>query len=148
LVVKKLRRIAVKVERDEAGWWVASALGVAGVHTQGRTLAQVRERIREALEAATGVEAVEIDEQLELEKGLQRRLAEAVVAREDADRLQRRAQDTARAAVASFSQRGMSTRDVGDLLRLSHQRVHQLLRAGGSARSSAAHKGGRKREGG
>lgn len=35
----------VTYERDESGWWVASVAGVAGCHTQGRS-------IQEALELA------------------------------------------------------------------------------------------------
>ncbi len=39
----------VRYERDERGWWVARVLGLPGCHTQGRSIAQARERIREAL---------------------------------------------------------------------------------------------------
>src|SRR5687767_2512437 len=39
----------VTYERDPAGWWVAAVREVPGCHTQGRTLAQARRRIREAL---------------------------------------------------------------------------------------------------
>jgi predicted RNase H-like HicB family nuclease len=42
----------VDIERDEAGWWVATVRGIAGVHTQAKSLAQLRQRTREALEAA------------------------------------------------------------------------------------------------
>lgn len=132
--MRRSRPYAVQVQRDEAGWWVASAIDVPGVHTQGRTLAQARERIKEALSAATGAAGVEIQEDLQLEHGLRDRLAAAMSARESADRLQREAQDAARAAVSEFARRGVSTRDAGDLLQLSHQRVHQLLRADGGAK--------------
>ncbi len=36
-------------ERDEAGWWVADIARVPGCHTQGGTIEQARERIRDAL---------------------------------------------------------------------------------------------------
>ncbi len=39
----------VNYERDEAGWWMASVVGVDGCRTQGRTIKQARSRIREAL---------------------------------------------------------------------------------------------------
>ncbi len=42
----------VTYERDESGWWVASVAGVAGCHTQGRSIQQARRRIQEALELA------------------------------------------------------------------------------------------------
>jgi predicted RNase H-like HicB family nuclease len=45
---KAKRRRAI-FERDATGWWVASVPSVAGCHTQGRTLAQARERLKEAL---------------------------------------------------------------------------------------------------
>src|SRR6266851_3550560 len=49
---KSRRTFAIELELDEAGWWVASAKGVEGVHTQGRSIQQVLRRIRNALEAA------------------------------------------------------------------------------------------------
>jgi predicted RNase H-like HicB family nuclease len=45
----KATTYTVTYERDEKGLWVAHVKGIAGCHTQGRTLAQARERIREAL---------------------------------------------------------------------------------------------------
>ena len=51
-MAKRTKKYMATVERDEAGWWVATVHGIAGVHTQGRTLEQVRERVRGALAAA------------------------------------------------------------------------------------------------
>jgi predicted RNase H-like HicB family nuclease len=36
--------------RDESKWWVASVCEVPGCHSQGRTIDQARQRVREALE--------------------------------------------------------------------------------------------------
>jgi predicted RNase H-like HicB family nuclease len=35
---------------DESKWWVASVREVPGCHSQGRTIDQARQRVREALE--------------------------------------------------------------------------------------------------
>lgn len=40
----------VAYDRDESGWWVASVREVRGCHSQGRTIDEARERVREALE--------------------------------------------------------------------------------------------------
>jgi len=39
----------VDIERDESGAWIAIVAGVPGAHTYGRSLRQVRQRVREAL---------------------------------------------------------------------------------------------------
>jgi predicted RNase H-like HicB family nuclease len=52
------RGFNVVIERDEAGWYVASVPALPGCHTQARTLDSLERRIREAitlwLEAAGG----------------------------------------------------------------------------------------------
>ena len=40
----------VTYERDESGWRLASVREVRGCHTQGRTVAEARRRIRKAME--------------------------------------------------------------------------------------------------
>lgn len=47
---RKIRRFTVVLERDEDGLYVASVPALKGCHTQGKTLDQVMERIREAVE--------------------------------------------------------------------------------------------------
>jgi predicted RNase H-like HicB family nuclease len=39
----------VRYGKDKSGWWVATVPEVPGCHTQGKTVDQARERIKEAL---------------------------------------------------------------------------------------------------
>jgi predicted RNase H-like HicB family nuclease len=43
-------QLDVVIERDEAGYYVASVPQLSGCHTQARSLDEVTERIREAIE--------------------------------------------------------------------------------------------------
>lgn len=45
------REYNVVVERDEAGWYVASVPSLPGCHTQARSLDELMVRVREAIEA-------------------------------------------------------------------------------------------------
>ena len=45
------REYNVVVERDEAGWYVASVPALPGCHTQARSLDELMTRVREAIEA-------------------------------------------------------------------------------------------------
>ena len=44
------REFSVVVEKDEAGYYVASVPALPGCHTQARSLDELMERIREAIE--------------------------------------------------------------------------------------------------
>jgi predicted RNase H-like HicB family nuclease len=50
------REFNVVVERDEAGYYVASVPELPGCHTQARSLDKLMERIREAVELCLEVE--------------------------------------------------------------------------------------------
>jgi predicted RNase H-like HicB family nuclease len=43
------REFNVVIERDEAGWYVASVPALPGCHTQAKTLDALERRIREAI---------------------------------------------------------------------------------------------------
>jgi predicted RNase H-like HicB family nuclease len=45
----KTRKFVVDVKQDEDGWLVATVQGLPGVHTQAKTLAELEERISEAI---------------------------------------------------------------------------------------------------
>ncbi|HXB68352.1 MAG TPA: type II toxin-antitoxin system HicB family antitoxin [Candidatus Acidoferrales bacterium] len=52
------RQFDVVIERDEEGYYVASVPQFPGCHTQARSLDEVTERIREAIELCLEVEGV------------------------------------------------------------------------------------------
>lgn len=52
------RQFDVVIERDEEGFYIASVPQLPGCHTQGRSLDEVTERIREAVELCLEVEGV------------------------------------------------------------------------------------------
>lgn len=68
-MAKTKGRFTVTYERDREGWWVATVKELQGCHTQGRSIAQARERIREAmsLEMDAAARAVELVEHIVLE---------------------------------------------------------------------------------
>ncbi len=121
----------VNFEREPDGWWVASVPGVPGCHTQGRSLAQARERIKEALAVSLNhAEEPEIVERLKLPKSVESLLALVRSARKTAKGAEVRSHAlNARAARTLTSAWGVSLRDAADLLGLSHQRVAQILEA-------------------
>jgi len=52
----------VVVERDQEGWYVASVPALKGCHTQARSLDELMERVREAIELCLEVEGEEVGE--------------------------------------------------------------------------------------
>ena len=52
-----LRQFDIVIERDEDGYYVASVPQIPGCHTQARSLDEVTQRIREAIELCLEVES-------------------------------------------------------------------------------------------
>jgi len=122
----------VRYERDKDGWWVATVKEVHGCHTQGRTINQSRRRIREALglfldDAENAVLIDDIVLPANARALLRRLRATRRRAEEENVKLQDFATTTARVLTEDV---GVSVRDAGEILGLSHQRIHQLLKAG------------------
>lgn len=120
----------VRYELDESGWWVASIPAVPGCHTQGRTIEQAEERIREALSlyvpervAASADLAAEVLLPLAAKKALDA----AALKRKQAEKLAEQSHVAVRAAAKKLVDTGLSLRDVGKLLGVSRQRAHQLV---------------------
>jgi predicted RNase H-like HicB family nuclease len=122
-------RYRVKVERDESGAWIARVPDVPGCHSYGRTLRQLRGRVREALSLwVEDAETAELDFDVRLPAPLRSRVRSAIAGRERAARAQEEANEgLASAAKALTGKFGLSLRDAADLLGLSHQRVQQLV---------------------
>ena len=51
-----MKEFSVIIERDEEGWLIATVLGLRGCHTQARSLDQLMERVKEAIELCLEVE--------------------------------------------------------------------------------------------
>jgi predicted RNase H-like HicB family nuclease len=128
------KRYTVRYELDEDGVWVATIPKLPGCVTQGRSIAQARKRIREALAAYTGdsrmAKAAELVDDIDV-RALGGASAELVgkINRERAELESRKRAVTRSTAQAArkLAKAGLSVRDVGELLGLSHQRVQQLL---------------------
>jgi predicted RNase H-like HicB family nuclease len=120
-------RVVLEVDAD--GNWLAGASDIRGCHSYGRSLSEARKYIREAIalfveESAT----IELAEEHRLPKRVRAAINACHQARRQAANATESAID-ATAATAHFLSRevGLGTRDIGELLGISHQRVAQLL---------------------
>ncbi|MCL2778058.1 MAG: type II toxin-antitoxin system HicB family antitoxin [Polyangiaceae bacterium] len=126
MATKKSKRYRVVFTRDEDGWWVAQVPKLDGCHTQGRSIAQARERIREAMDLFDVPRTARLEEVIDLGK-LTAKVEHARQTREHVDELARASKaETARVATR-LAKAGFSRRDVGELLGVSFQRVQQLV---------------------
>jgi predicted RNase H-like HicB family nuclease len=128
-MVEAMSTYTVRYERDETGWWVATVKEIRGCHTQGRTIDQSRRRIREALGLfVDDADEAELIDDIALPAKARNLLRQVHATRKRAEgetiKLQK---STAAAAKILTKELGVSIRDAGELLGLSHQRVHQLL---------------------
>ncbi len=126
--MKARKGYVVRYERDEAGWWVATVKG-ASAQTQGRTIEQTQERIREALAALLDAEPsdIEITNEIRLRVSERKSLEAAKKAVQRAADQAVRADRATRTAARTLVTAGMSLHDAGTLLGVSKQRVHQIL---------------------
>jgi len=132
--MKDTTTFTVRYEPDDNGTWIAEVIEEPRIHTHGRTLTRAEANIREAIGLWLSVEDdVELDED-ELTILPQfvfpeiNDVSKANQKREEARRVETEAQAlTAKAARKLVVGRKMSLRDAGYLLRISHQRVQQLL---------------------
>ena len=129
-----MAKYVVTYERDEDGWWIAQVQGVAGVNSDGRTVADARRRVREALSLAIGdreAARAELVDDVRLPAALRKTIARATAARTKLDAVQAEAQEATATAARELRKRlGLSMRDVAELLGLSRQRIQQLAAAG------------------
>jgi predicted RNase H-like HicB family nuclease len=121
----------VRYERDETGWWVAQVKEAPAAITQGRTIAEARRRIREALALALDDDAAakraKLIDDVKLPADVRRALEDARAARARlADESMKAQKSTAKAVRTLLESMHLSVRDAGDLIGISPQRVHQL----------------------
>jgi predicted RNase H-like HicB family nuclease len=150
--MKAKSKYAVSLARDERGWWVATLPEIPGCHSQGRTIEQARERVREALQAWFDLEepyAGELVDNVELGKALRRAISSAEEARERARSAEELASERTRDAIVAMVETGLSLRDAGELLGVTRQRAQQLAasatKAKAAVRKARGPKAGRER---
>lgn len=124
-----MKEYRVQYERDEGGWWVATVTEVPGCHTQGRTLAESRRRIRDALSLfVPDAHSADLVEEISLPPVIRKALQDAATGRQEAKAVRERAtEQLTRSARLLVDDMGLSRRDTAEILGISHQRVQQLV---------------------
>ncbi len=127
-----MKPYTVKYERDSDGWWVASATGLKGCHTQGRSIDEARRHIREAIAACLDLSAkdeaaIEIHDAIKVPAATKRLLAKLAKARAKEEAASIAARKAAGRAVRELTERmNLSRRDAAVLTGYSFQRIQQL----------------------
>lgn len=122
------------MRRDETGAWISRVPNLAGVHSNAKRLDQLAPRLAEAISLAleTDVTADEIVlvidyQRLGLEPADSSAVQAAAEARDVLHAAQRRAEEASLAAARTLAGHGFTLRDIGMLVGMSHQRIHQLV---------------------
>jgi hypothetical protein len=111
-------------------WWAIRVPELRGGFTQARRLSQAEAMVRDLVSLAKGVPADSFEVTLvaDLPADVAAEVDAARELRETAERYQREATSAARAAAGTLAGRcGLTVRDIGRILGVSHQRAHQLL---------------------
>jgi predicted RNase H-like HicB family nuclease len=118
------------VVRRSGGWWAIEVPQLPGVFTQARRIDGAAAMARQAIALFLNVPAtdIEVRVQPELPMELRESVDAARTQRDRADRAQREASSTLRASARQLAGEGLTTRDIGVLLGVTHQRIAQLLR--------------------
>jgi predicted RNase H-like HicB family nuclease len=113
---------------DGGAAWIVELAEEQRCHTFGRTLRAAQRNIREAAAAWYEVEPsqVEVVDDVRLPAPASRALGRSRALRDRERQAHEHARVATAAAVAALRDVGLSERDTGILLGLSHQRVHQL----------------------
>jgi predicted RNase H-like HicB family nuclease len=123
-----MKRYEAQCVRSD-GWWAVTVDGLKGVHTQARRLDQVEDMVREAIALARDVEpdAFEVDVRPILDDSTRLAVDEALAQKAAADAAQVAAQRAWRDAARTLVEDGLTVRDAGKVLGVSHQRINQLV---------------------
>ncbi len=127
----------VTAQRSD-GWWAFSIPEIPGAHGQAKRLDQVPAEALDVIALMLDLEdvgGIEVIVDIELDASLEPLVTQAHEARQRLDATQREAQESLRLAAIELHERGLSMRDIGSVLNLSFQRVHQILDASRRAAS-------------
>lgn len=119
-------KVVIRRDPDDRSAWLANLVGDRGAHTFGRSLTEAKRHAVEMVTLWYDVQPENLDIDWDIRLGeLAKPLSQArsAIAHAEVDRARRDA------AVRALTTAGMSYRDIGELLGLSHQRVAQISRA-------------------
>jgi hypothetical protein len=113
-------------------WWALDADGVAGAHSQVRRIDQAEGMAREAIAGVLDVAPDSFDVVVApvVPAAVRALVDEATRARSEAAHAQDSAAQLTRRAAERLVEEGLTVRDAGVLLGVSHQRIAQLVRPG------------------
>lgn len=122
------KTFTVTAERGHGAWWVTECAEL-GCVSQVRRLSQVADDIREALAFQSGLaeDAFDIVVVPVLPTAYVEAAQEAEAQREAAAMAQSRAAELARESARALHAAGLTLRDIGTVMGVSHQRAAQLL---------------------
>ncbi len=125
----RLKRYTVRAKRI-GNWWALDVDGVPGAHTQVRRIDQAEDMAREAIAGVLDIPPASfaIVVAPEVSAALRTIVDEATKARSEATQAQDAAAQLTRDAARRLVQEGLTVRDAGALLGVSHQRIAQIVR--------------------
>lgn len=129
-MVAQVKTIHATAERD-GNWWLVYVPEVDR-WTQARKLADVAPMASDlaALMMQVDPEDVEVaDVTVKLPEHVRQRMADAERLRKKAAAANRAAAEAAREAARELKDDGLTVRDIGQALNVSHQRAHQLVKS-------------------
>jgi len=126
-----VRQFTVRARRV-GGWWALDVEGTPGAHTQVRRIDQAEEMAREAIAGVLQVapDSFEVVVAPEIPAPVRALVDRATSARTRATQAQDTAAQLTRDAARRLVDEGLTVRDAGALLGVSHQRIAQLVRHG------------------
>ena len=118
--------------------WVLQCVEYPGALSEVARLSEADTAIREAIAYVAGLPAdsFTVDVVPVIDPRAREQLQTAAELRVEASHAQERASDAIVQAAHTLADSGLSMRDIGTILGLSHQRVHQLLSSGTPARAA------------
>ena len=127
-----MKKATAVYERDETGIWVVTVPEYPGCITQGRSIHEARLHVREALEALIGVrraKSIELVDDIRLPNDVLGLVREHKRARAKARQAEAAVSESMRRVTGRLKRLGLSVRDSGELLELSHNAVQKILKA-------------------
>lgn len=135
-----MKTYRVECEWDDTGWWVVTIPEVPGAVTQSKRLDKVPDDVGEVLELLVGSKpgSYQLDVRTVVPGEAGELAARAFELRAEAEKLSSSVATTTTTAVVTLSKSGLSMRDIGQLVGVSHQRVDQILKESKVPRSRRA----------